>query len=65
MLVRSLSGYELNSVVSGISDTAAIVIVFDRSKDHFDKTKPSSVFLTSHEALETVLNQVATAIDST
>jgi hypothetical protein len=64
-LEQSLSGYEPNSIASGISDTAAIVIVFDRSKDHFDKPKPISVSLTSREALKTVSNQVAKATDLT
>jgi hypothetical protein len=64
MLVQSLSGYEHNSVVSGFSDTTAIVFVFNRSKDHFDESQAIFCFLTSYEALETVLNQVATTTDS-
>jgi hypothetical protein len=44
LLSQSITGYEPNIVASGVSDTAAVVFVFDRSKDHFDEPKPFSVF---------------------
>ena len=58
---QSLTGYEPNSVASGIPDTATVVFVFDRSKIFFEEPKPFSLFLTSREALESLLNQVAIA----
>ena len=58
---QSLPGYEPNSVASGIPDTATVVFVFDRSKIFFEEPKPFSLFLTSREALESLLNQVAIA----
>ena len=58
---QSLTGYEPNSAAFGIPDAATVVFVFDRSKDHFDESKPFSLFLTSREALESVSNQVAIA----